>query len=208
MIGISTGGPQALSLTLPLVAVPTPPILVVQHMPAQFTGVFARRLDRSCSVRVKEAAEGDPVLPNQILIAPGGRHMMLAGTAPRVRVTILDDDPVSGHKPSVDVLFQSAARIYQSSAVGILMTGMGRDGVEGCKAILTAGGFTLGQDEATSVVYGMNKAPSSRRPSRPSSPSMSWLALSITSRPIARNMTRAHEPTTRPVLLDGLTPVD
>ena len=158
VIGISTGGPQALSLTLPLVAVPTPPILVVQHMPAQFTGVFAQRLDRSCSVRVKEAAEGDPVLPNQILIAPGGRHMMLAGTAPRVRVTILDDDPVSGHKPSVDVLFQSAARIYQSSAVGILMTGMGRDGVEGCKAILTAGGFTLGQDEATSVVYGMNKA--------------------------------------------------
>ena len=127
-------------------------------MPAQFTGVFAQRLDRCCSVKVKEAAEGDPVLPNQILIAPGGRHMALAGQPPRVRVTISDDDPVSGHKPSVDVLFQSAARIYQSTAVGILMTGMGRDGVEGCKAILAAGGFTLGQDEATSVVYGMNKA--------------------------------------------------
>jgi two-component system chemotaxis response regulator CheB len=84
--------------------------------------------------------------------------MALAGQPPRVRVTVSDDDPVSGHKPSVDVLFQSAARIYQSWVVGILMTGMGRDGVEGCKAIRAAGGFTLGQDEATSVVYGMNKA--------------------------------------------------
>ncbi|MGC8641206.1 MAG: protein-glutamate methylesterase/protein-glutamine glutaminase [Isosphaeraceae bacterium] len=158
VIGISTGGPQALSLVLPLLTPPAPPILVVQHMPAQFTGVFAQRLNRCCSVRVKEAAEGDPVLPSQILIAPGGRHMALTGAAPRVRVTLRDDDPVSGHRPSVDVLFQAAARIYQSSTVGILMTGMGRDGVEGCKAILAAGGFTLGQDEATSVVYGMNKA--------------------------------------------------
>jgi two-component system, chemotaxis family, protein-glutamate methylesterase/glutaminase len=158
VIGISTGGPQALSMVLPLLTPPVPPVLIVQHMPAQFTGVFAQRLDRSCSVRVKEAAEGDPVLPSQILIAPGGRHMALAGAAPRVRVTLLDDDPVSGHRPSIDVLFQSAARIYQSSTVGILMTGMGRDGVEGCKAILAAGGFTLGQDESTSVIYGMNKA--------------------------------------------------
>jgi two-component system chemotaxis response regulator CheB len=140
------------------VTTPAPPILVVQHMPAQFTRVFAQRLDRCCAVRVKEAAEGDLVVPNQILIAPGGRHMALAGQPPRVRVTISDDEPVSGHKPSVDVLFQSAAKIYQSAAVGILMTGMGRDGVEGCKAVQAAGGFTLGQDETTSVVYGMNKA--------------------------------------------------
>jgi two-component system, chemotaxis family, protein-glutamate methylesterase/glutaminase len=158
LIGISTGGPQALSQVLPHLIPPTPPILVVQHMPAQFTGVFAARLDRCCALSVKEAAEGDPIVPNQVLIAPGGRHMALSGHAPRVRVTLSDDSQVSGHKPSVDVLFQSAARIYQSAAIGILMTGMGRDGVEGCKAILAAGGFTLGQDEATSVVYGMNKA--------------------------------------------------
>jgi two-component system chemotaxis response regulator CheB len=127
-------------------------------MPAQFTGVFAARLNRNCSLLVKEAAEGDAIVPNQVLIAPGGRHMSVTGQAPRCRVTLSDDPQVSGHKPSVDVLFHSAARAYQSAAIGILMTGMGRDGVEGCKAILAAGGFTLGQDETTSVVYGMNKA--------------------------------------------------
>jgi two-component system chemotaxis response regulator CheB len=158
VIGISTGGPQALSQVLPNLTPPLPPILVVQHMPAHFTGVFAERLNRSCSATVKEAVEGDLVLPNQVLVAPGGRHMSLAGYAPRIRVVLSDDEAVSGHKPSVDVLFQSAARIYQAAVVGVIMTGMGRDGVEGCKAILAAGGFTIGQDEATSVVYGMNKA--------------------------------------------------
>jgi two-component system chemotaxis response regulator CheB len=127
-------------------------------MPAQFTGVFAERLDRCSSIRVKEAAEGDPVLPSQALVAPGGRHMALAGNAARARVTLSDEPPVSGHKPSVDVLFNSAAQVYLATVIGILMTGMGRDGVEGCKTILSVGGFTLGQDETTSVVYGMNKA--------------------------------------------------
>jgi two-component system chemotaxis response regulator CheB len=158
VMGISTGGPQALSHILPLLTAPMPPILVVQHMIAQFTGVFANRLDHSCSLTIKEAAEGDRVLANQVLIAPGGRHMMVAGNLPRARISLSDDAPVSGHKPSVDVLFQSAARVYQAGVVGVIMTGMGRDGVDGCKTILAAGGFTLGQDEATSVVYGMNKA--------------------------------------------------
>ncbi|MGC1723380.1 MAG: chemotaxis response regulator protein-glutamate methylesterase [Isosphaeraceae bacterium] len=158
VIGISTGGPQALSHILPLLTAPMPPILVVQHMIAQFTGIFANRLDHSCSLTIKEAAEGVLVLPDQVLIAPGGRHMMVAGNLPRARISLSDDAPVSGHKPSVDVLFQSAARVYQAGVVGIIMTGMGRDGVDGCKTILAAGGFTLGQDEATSVVYGMNKA--------------------------------------------------
>ena len=158
VIGISTGGPQALSQIFPLLVPPLPPILVVQHMPAQFTGIFAERLNRYSTLTVKQAEEGDPVLPDQILIAPGGRHMGLTGHPPRVRVALSDQPPVSGHRPSIDVLFQSAARVYQSAAVGLLMTGMGRDGVEGCKAILAAGGFTLGQDEDTSVVYGMNKA--------------------------------------------------
>jgi two-component system chemotaxis response regulator CheB len=138
---------------------PLPPILIVQHMPAQFTGVFANRLNRSCGVPVREAHEGDRILPDQILIAPGGRHMSLGGLAATARVVLSDPDQpaVSGHKPSIDVLMQSVARVFQTQAVGVLMTGMGRDGVDGCKAILATGGITIGQDEATSVVYGMNK---------------------------------------------------
>ena len=158
VIGISTGGPQALSQIFPRLHAPLPPILVVQHMPAQFTGVFAARLDRYSTVTVKQAEEGDEVLPDRILIAPGGVQMALTGSPPHVRVALSHAPPVSGHRPSVDVLFQSAARIYERATVGLLMTGMGRDGVEGCKAILAAGGLTLGQDEDTSVVYGMNKA--------------------------------------------------
>jgi two-component system chemotaxis response regulator CheB len=158
VIGISTGGPQALSQIFPLLVSPLPPILVVQHMPAQFTGIFAERLNRYTTLQVKQAEEGDLVLPDQILIAPGGRHMVLIGQPPRARVALLDQPLVCGHRPSIDVLFQSAAKIYQSGAVGVLMTGMGRDGVEGCRAILAARGLTLGQDETTSVVYGMNKA--------------------------------------------------
>ena len=158
VIGISTGGPQALSQVLPLVSPPMPPILIVQHMPAQFTGAFAARLDRACSLTVKEAEDGDFLSPNTVYVAPGGRHMALAGLPARPRIVLSDELPVSGHKPSVDVLFQSAARIFQASSVGVIMTGMGRDGVEGCKAILGVGGFAIGQDEATSVVYGMNKA--------------------------------------------------
>jgi two-component system, chemotaxis family, protein-glutamate methylesterase/glutaminase len=160
VIGISTGGPQALSQVLPLLAAPIPPILVVQHMLAEFTGVFAERLDRytSPTIKVKQAEEGDAILADRILIAPGGRHLRLAGSSSRPRVAISDAPEVSGHRPSIDVLFRSAAQVYHSAVVGVLMTGMGRDGVEGCKAILAAGGFTLGQDEASSVVYGMNKA--------------------------------------------------
>jgi two-component system chemotaxis response regulator CheB len=158
VIGISTGGPQALSQTLPSLAGPIPPVLIVQHMPAHFTLVFAERLDRNCAVAVKEAAEGDRVVPDQILIAPGGKHLTLIGQVPQVRVSLSEGPLVSGHRPSVDMLFQSAVRVYGSAVLGIIMTGMGRDGVEGCKRIRAAGGITFGQDEASSVVYGMNKA--------------------------------------------------
>ena len=158
VIGISTGGPQALSHIFPLLVPPLPPILVVQHMPAQFTGIFAERLNRYSAVPVKQAEEGDPVLPNRILIAPGGRHMGLIGHPPRVRVVLSDESPVSGHRPSIDVLFQSAARGVSVDRHWFVDDRHGRDGVEGCKAILAAKGFTLGQDEETSVVYGMNKA--------------------------------------------------
>ncbi|WP_159452274.1 CheB methylesterase domain-containing protein [Singulisphaera sp. GP187] len=158
MIGISTGGPQALAQVLPGLTPPIPPVLIVQHMPAKFTYVFAERLARHSSVPVKEAEQGDRVLPGAILIAPGGRHMTLTGSPPNVRVTLTDGPLVSGHKPSVDMLFQSGSRVYGAAAIGIIMTGMGRDGVEGCKKILDASGQTFGQDELTSVVYGMNKA--------------------------------------------------
>lgn len=156
-IGISTGGPQALSQTLPELKTPIPPVLIVQHMPAQFTGAFAARLARQCSIPVKEAEAGDRVEPDQILIAPGGRHMLLVGTLPHARISLNDGPAVSGHRPSIDMLFQSVARMYGSTSAGILMTGMGRDGVEGCKRILGVGGWTLAQDEASSVVFGMNK---------------------------------------------------
>jgi two-component system chemotaxis response regulator CheB len=158
VIGISTGGPQALGEYLPKVSAPLPPILIVQHMPAQFTSVFASRLNRACSVEVKEAEEGDRVAPNRVLIAPGGRHMAVTGLPPNVRIVITDGAPVSSHRPSVDVLFHSAARVYQGSCAGFIMTGMGRDGVVGCKAILAVGGTVYGQDEGSSSVYGMNKA--------------------------------------------------
>jgi two-component system chemotaxis response regulator CheB len=158
VIGISTGGPQALSQVFPLLEPPMPPILVVQHMPAQFTEVFAQRLDRYSTLTIKHAQEAMPVLPSQVLIAPGGRHMTLVGHVPRVRIALSDEPPVSGHRPSIDVLFRSAAAVYHSATIGLIMTGMGRDGVDGCKAILAAGGLALGQDEATSAVYGMNKA--------------------------------------------------
>ena len=158
VIGISTGGPQALGQVFRGLSSPIPPTLIVQHMPAGFTQVFAERLGRNCSIEVKEAEEGDRVKPDRILIAPGNRQMSIVGRAPRARVSITDGPPVTGHKPSVDALFASAARAFGPSTVGIIMTGMGRDGVEGCKKILAVGGMTFGQDEATSVVYGMNKA--------------------------------------------------
>jgi two-component system chemotaxis response regulator CheB len=158
VMGISTGGPQALGRILPRVAPPIPPLLIVQHMPAPFTGVFAQRLDRACDFEVKEAEEGDRLQPNRVLIAPGGRHMSVTGLTASARVTLSDGPQVSGHRPSVDVLFLSAPRVFQGGVVGLIMTGMGRDGVDGCKAILAAGGLVFGQDEPTSAVYGMNKA--------------------------------------------------
>ncbi|MEW4567326.1 chemotaxis response regulator protein-glutamate methylesterase [Tautonia sp. JC769] len=158
VLGISTGGPQTLTRVFAELEPPLPPILVVQHMPATFTRVFADRLDRRSRVAVREAQEGDRVESDLILVAPGGRQMSLVGRPPFVRIALSDGPPVSGHRPSIDVLFRSAAEVFGAEAVGVLMTGMGRDGVAGCQRILEEGGLTLGQDEATSVIYGMNKA--------------------------------------------------
>ena len=155
-IGISTGGPDALRLMFAqLDADLKVPILVVQHMPAGFTNEFAKSLDRVCPLDVKEAEDGDSVLPGRILIAQGNRHMEVEkkGFSPVVR---LSDNPlVSGHRPSADVLFASVAMTYQNHALGVIMTGMGRDGAQHLGTIYKEGGMTLGQDEESAVVYGM-----------------------------------------------------
>jgi two-component system chemotaxis response regulator CheB len=155
-IGISTGGPDALrTVFAKLDANLTVPILVVQHMPPGFTNEFAKSLDRVCPLDVKEAEDGDAVQPGRILIAQGNKHLEVEkkGFSPVVR---LSDDPlVSGHRPSADVLFASVAMTYTNHALGVIMTGMGRDGAQQLGTIYKEGGMTLGQDEASAVVYGM-----------------------------------------------------
>jgi len=158
VIGISTGGPPALASLLSAIQGPLPPMVIVQHMPASFTGPFAARLDKLGPIRVKEAATGDILEPNHAYVAPGGLHLQLRRHLRGAKVLIREGDPVSGHRPSVDVAMLCAAEIYGDRSLGLIMTGMGRDGVEGCRAIRAAGGYVLGQDGATSDVYGMNKA--------------------------------------------------
>ena len=156
-IGISTGGPPALASLFPALHPPLPAIVVVQHMPANFTGPFARRLDSISQLSVKEAESGDVLQPNHVYVAPGGRHLRLRRVGSRVSIKIFDGEQVSGHRPSVDVMMGDAAQAYGDRCLGVIMTGMGHDGSDGCGAIRAAGGYVLGQDETTSDVYGMNK---------------------------------------------------
>lgn len=158
VIGISTGGPPALARLFETLEPPLPPILVAQHMPEKFTGPFAARLNGLSQLEVREASNGDCVASDCVLVAPGGKHMRVVRTPKGCEVRISDDPPVSGHRPSVDVLMTSAAEAYGDHCLGVIMTGMGHDGVEGCAAVRRAGGYVLGQDQATSDVYGMNKA--------------------------------------------------
>jgi two-component system, chemotaxis family, protein-glutamate methylesterase/glutaminase len=156
-IGISTGGPPALSALFEELRPPLPPVVVVQHMPPAFTKPFAWRLNSISQLSVKEAAAGDVLKPNQVFVAPGGQHLHLRRKAGQVVVEIHDGEPVSGHRPSVDVMMGCAAEIFGNRCLGVVMTGMGRDGSDGCGAIRSRGGYVLGQDEASSDVYGMNK---------------------------------------------------
>jgi two-component system chemotaxis response regulator CheB len=155
-IGISTGGPDALRVVFSkLDADLKVPIVVVQHMPAGFTNEFAKSLDRICPLNVKEVEDGDLLIPGRILIAQGNKHLEIGrkGATPVAR---LSDAPlVSGHRPSADVLFASVALTFQNHALGVIMTGMGRDGAAQLGTIYKEGGLTLGQDEASAVVYGM-----------------------------------------------------
>jgi len=154
-IGASTGGTESLRVVLEALPVDCPGIVIVQHMPEKFTEAFARRLNGLCRVEVKEAADGDTVLRGRVLIAPGNRHTLLHRSGARYYVAVKDGPLVSRHRPSVDVLFRSAAQYAGSNAIGIIMTGMGDDGARGLKEMKTAGAFTIAQDEATSVVFGM-----------------------------------------------------
>lgn len=154
-IGASTGGTEALRLILEALPHDAPGMVIVQHMPQHFTAAFARRLDGLCRVEVKEAADGDSVIPGRVLIAPGNRHLLLKRSGARYYVEIKDGPLVRRHRPSVDVLFRSAARYAGANAVGILLTGMGDDGASGLLEMRLAGARTLAQDEATSIVFGM-----------------------------------------------------
>lgn len=156
-LGISTGGPPALAVLFEELHTPLPPIVIVQHMPPHFTATLAWRLNSLSSITVKEAASGDVLRPNHAYIAPGAKHLSLRQAGQEVMLRVFDGELVSGHKPSVDVMMHSAAEIYGSRCLGVIMTGMGRDGADGCRAIRAAGGYVLGQDEASSDVYGMNK---------------------------------------------------
>lgn len=156
-IGASTGGTESLRQVLTALPPNTPGIVVVQHMPELFTAAFARRLDSLCEVDVKEAADGDAVAPGRVLIAPGNRHLLLQRSGARYHVTVKDGPLVSRHRPSVDVLFRSAAIHSGANAIGIIMTGMGDDGAKGLLEMKRAGARTIAQNEETCVVFGMPK---------------------------------------------------
>jgi two-component system chemotaxis response regulator CheB len=156
-IGISTGGTEALREVLEVLPRRTPGILIVQHMPGGFTAAFAKRLNGLSDLDIKEAADGDVVLPNHAYIAPGGRHMLLQRTGQRYHIAIKDGPPVSRHRPSADVLFRSAAQHAGRNALGIIMTGMGDDGARGLLEMRKLGAATRAQDEESCVVFGMPK---------------------------------------------------
>jgi len=156
-IGTSTGGTEALRKVLPAMPGNAPGIVVVQHMPEHFTKSFAEHLNEECEIDVKEAEDGDTVVPGRALIAPGNYHMLLQRSGAVYCVSVKQGPLVSRHRPSVDVLFKSVAKYAGSNAVGVIMTGMGSDGASGMKEMHDAGALTIAQDESSCVVFGMPK---------------------------------------------------
>ncbi len=155
VVGASTGGTEALRIFLEAFPLDSPGIVIVQHMPENFTTAFAKRLDGICRISVKEAENGDSVIRGRALIAPGNKHMLLKRSGARYYVEIKDGPLVSRHRPSVDVLFRSAARYAGKNCIGIIMTGMGDDGAKGMAEMKETGAYTIAQDEKTCVVFGM-----------------------------------------------------
>jgi two-component system chemotaxis response regulator CheB len=158
VIGSSTGGVEALNFILQRMPADSPAMLITQHMPHAFTSTFARRLDNVTAIRVAEATDGARVLPGHAYIAPGDRHLRLGRSGANYICIVKGTERVSGHCPSVDVLFHSAAESAGKNAIGVILTGMGKDGAEGLLAMRRSGAATLGQDEASCIVYGMPKA--------------------------------------------------
>ncbi len=156
-VGASTGGTEALRVFVEMLPGDFPGVVIVQHMPEHFTSSFAERLDSLCRMTVKEAVDGDTVMPGRVLLAPGNKHMLLQRSGARYYVQIKDGPLVSRHRPSVDVLFRSAARYAGKNAVGVIMTGMGDDGAKGMLEMKEAGASTVAQDEKSCVVFGMPK---------------------------------------------------
>lgn len=155
ILGASTGGPEAIRQVLEPLPANSPAILITQHMPADFTHSFAQRLDRLCRISVKEATDGERILPGHTYIAPGDQHLKLARSGANYVATLDSGPPVNRHRPSVDVLFRSAAEQAGRNCIGVLLTGMGKDGATGLRAMREAGATTLAQDEKTSLVFGM-----------------------------------------------------
>jgi two-component system chemotaxis response regulator CheB len=154
-IGASTGGVEALQTVLTALPANSPAILVTQHMPAGYSAAFAQRLDEACSMSVVEASQGRRVMPGHVYIAEGGRHLELKRSGGHFECWLHDGPTVSGHRPSVDVLFASVAKAAAGNGVGLIMTGMGHDGAAGLLQLRQAGGRTFGQDEASCLIYGM-----------------------------------------------------
>jgi two-component system chemotaxis response regulator CheB len=157
-VGASTGGVEALKTLLMGLPENCPPTLITQHMPPRFTTGFAERLNRECPMKVSEAADGDTIETGHVYIAPGSHHLEIVRAGNGHVCRLSDGPPVSGHRPSVDVLFRSAARVCAKSAVAAILTGMGKDGAEGLLELRRAGGTTLGQDEESALIYGMPRA--------------------------------------------------
>ncbi len=154
-IGASTGGTEALRDVMTVLPVDLPPVVITQHMPPGFTRSFAERLDKQCGLRVKEAEDGERLLPGHAYIAPGDLHLVVRGNNLGYQAQLLKTDPVNRHRPSVEALFLSVARSAGPAAVGVMLTGMGKDGAQAMLVMRQAGAYNLAQDEATSVVFGM-----------------------------------------------------
>jgi two-component system, chemotaxis family, protein-glutamate methylesterase/glutaminase len=154
-VGASTGGVEALKALLLGLPADCPPVLITQHMPPRFTAGFAQRLDRECPMKVSEAVDDEAIEPGHAYIAPGAHHLEIVRQGSHNVCRLSDGATVSGHRPSVDVLFRSAARVVGKKAVGAILTGMGKDGAEGLLELRRAGAITFGQDEASSLIYGM-----------------------------------------------------
>jgi two-component system chemotaxis response regulator CheB len=154
-IGASTGGTEAIRSVLGRLPADMPPIVMVQHMPESFTGSFARRLDSLSDLEVIEAKGGEMLRPGLVYLAPGHSHMLIKRVGSAYRLDLSRADPVNRHRPAVDVLFHSVAAEAGANATGVILTGMGKDGARGLLAMRQAGAWTIGQDEATCVVYGM-----------------------------------------------------